>query len=51
MPTLFVAVHESGRGTKRRSEGGQSMSALPRYFRHQLVPLLLGHHRLGCQDT
>jgi hypothetical protein len=27
-------------GTNRRLEDGQSMSALPGYFRHQLVPLL-----------
>jgi hypothetical protein len=28
-------------GANRRSEGGQSMSAVPKYFRHQLVPLSL----------
>jgi hypothetical protein len=32
-------------GTKRTFEGGQSMSALPLYFRHQLVPLLPRRHR------
>ena len=42
--------HESRSGTNRRLEGGQSMSALPRYFRHQLVPLLPGHHRPQCRD-
>jgi hypothetical protein len=29
-------------GTNRRLEAGQSMSALPGYFRRQLVPLLPG---------
>jgi hypothetical protein len=37
-------------GTKRRLELGQSMSALPEYFRHQLVPLLLGHRLLRSRD-
>jgi hypothetical protein len=46
--TLIAAVHESVCGTNRRLEGGQSMSALPRYFRHQLVPLLPGRHLLRC---
>ena len=27
------------------------MSALPGYFRHQLVPLLPGRHRPRCRDT
>jgi hypothetical protein len=45
---LFVALHESVHGTNRQLEGGQSMSALPRYFRHQLVPLLPARHRLRC---
>src|SRR5258705_1701076 len=35
----------------RRLEGGQSMSALPGYFRHQLVPLLPRRHRPRCRDT
>src|SRR5271165_5349238 len=30
---------------------GQSGSALPGYFRHQLVPLLQGHHPRQCQDN
>jgi hypothetical protein len=30
---------------------GQNMSALPRYFRRQLVPLLRAHHQLQFQDT
>jgi len=38
-------------GTNRRLEVGQSMSALPGYFRHQLVPLLPKHHPLRSQDT
>ena len=41
----------STHGTNRRLEDGQSMSALPGYFRHQLVPLLLGRHRPRCRDT
>src|SRR6202140_3332050 len=48
---LVVVAHESVHGTKRRLEGGQSMSALPLYFRHQLVPLLPGRHRPRCRDT
>ena len=32
-------------GANRRLEGGQSVSALPGYFRHRLVPLLLESHR------
>jgi hypothetical protein len=38
-------------GTNRRLEVGRSMSALPGYFRHQLVPLLRGHHRPRCRDN
>ena len=38
-------------GTNRRLEVGQSMSALPGYFRHQLVPLLPRRHRPQCRDT
>ena len=37
-------------GTNRRLEVGQSMSALPGYFRHQLVPLLPKHHLPRCRD-
>jgi hypothetical protein len=37
-------------GTNRLLEAGQSMSALPGYFRHQLVPLLPRHHPLRCPD-
>jgi len=40
----------STHGTNRRLEVGQNMSALPGYFRHQLVPLLPGHHLLRCRD-
>jgi len=39
----------SGFGTNRPSEGGQSMSALPGYFRHQLVPLLPGRHDFDAE--
>jgi hypothetical protein len=35
-------------GTNQRFEAGQSMSALPGYFRHQLAPLLQGRHLLRC---
>jgi hypothetical protein len=37
-----ISVH----GTNRLLKVGQSMSALPRYFRHQLVPLLPKHRLL-----
>jgi hypothetical protein len=40
----------SAPGTKRLIEVGQSMSALPGYFRRQLVPLSRGHHPPQCQD-
>jgi hypothetical protein len=40
----------SATGTNRRSEVGQSMSALPGYFRHQLVPLLPKHRLLRFRD-
>ena len=48
---LFAAMHESGCGTNRRLEVGQSMSALPGYLRRQLVPLLPKHHPLRSRDT
>src|ERR1700719_972641 len=38
-------------GTKRLLEAGQSMSALPRYFRHQPVPLLPMRRRPRCRDS
>jgi hypothetical protein len=38
-------------GPNRLFEVGQSMSALPRYFRPQLVPLLPGRHLPRCRDT
>jgi hypothetical protein len=38
----------SASGPKRRLRVGQSMSALPGYFRRQLVPLLPGRHLLRC---
>src|SRR3954470_3744685 len=37
-------------GPNRLLEVGQSMSALPEYFRRQLVPLLRGHHLPRCRD-
>jgi hypothetical protein len=37
-------------GTNRRLEVGQSMSALPGYFRHQLAQLWPKHHLLRCLD-
>jgi hypothetical protein len=37
-------------GTNRLLEAGQSMSALPGYFRHQLVPLLPKHRLLRSRD-
>jgi hypothetical protein len=37
-------------GTNRRLEDGQSMSALPGYFRHQPVPQLPRRHRPRCED-
>jgi hypothetical protein len=40
----------SARGPNRLLEIGQGMSALPGCFRHQLVPLLPGHHLLRCRD-
>ena len=36
---------------KQRFDGGQSMSVLPWYFRHQLILLLPGRHQPRCQDT
>jgi len=39
-----------GIGTDRLLEAGQSMSALPGYFRHQLVPLLPKHRLLRSRD-
>jgi hypothetical protein len=44
------ACRESDIGTNRRLAVGQSMSALPRYFRHPLVPLLPKHRPPRCQD-
>jgi hypothetical protein len=41
----------SGFGTIRSLGNGQSMSALPRQIRRQLVPLSLRHHRPQCRDT
>jgi hypothetical protein len=40
----------SASGPNRRLEAGQSMSDLPGYFRHRLVPLLPGRHPLRCPD-
>src|SRR5882724_3373212 len=37
-------------GTNRPLKVGQGMSAVPRYFRHRLVPLLPGRHLLRCPD-
>jgi hypothetical protein len=37
-------------GTNRWLEVGQSMSALPGYFRHRLVPLLPGHHPVCTEN-
>ena len=47
---MSYGVNVTDLGTKRRLRVGQSMSALPGYFRHQLVPLLPGRHRLRCPD-
>jgi hypothetical protein len=37
--------------SKRRFEVGQSMSALPKYFRHQLVPLLSPVDLARCRSS
>jgi hypothetical protein len=42
---LFAAVHMSLPGTNPLTTGSQSMSALPRYIRPQLVPLSRARHR------
>jgi tripartite-type tricarboxylate transporter receptor subunit TctC len=41
----------SAHGTILTQYGGQSGSALPGYFRHQLVPLLRAHRRPRSRDT
>ena len=38
-------------GATQRKWIGRSMSALPGYFRRQLVPLWQGHHRPQCRGT
>ena len=45
-----IALGQDAFFTNRRLEIGQSMSALPGYFRHQLVPLLPRRHPLRCPD-
>jgi hypothetical protein len=47
----FAAVHESVHGTYQTKLAGQSMSALPGYFRHQLVLLSTGRHPLQYRDV
>jgi hypothetical protein len=46
-----AGVRTTALGTNRRLEVGQSMSALPGYFRHQLVPLSPRHRLLRSRDT
>jgi hypothetical protein len=46
VPSASGLVALSGSGTKRRLRVGQSMLALPGYFRRQLVLLLPGRHLL-----
>jgi hypothetical protein len=45
----ITGMTSSASGTNK-VEVGQSMSALPGYIRHQLVPLLLKHRLLRCRN-
>jgi hypothetical protein len=47
---IIVIKRLVGFWPNRRLEHGQSMSALPRYIRHQLVLPLPKHHPLRCRD-
>ena len=49
MSGLFAAVHESVYGPFLLWTAGQSMSALPGYFRRQLVQLSQARHRPQCR--